>query len=159
MVGKRRSWADLVMLLKFRIMSGARPRQEIGFTMSARIEGLQFHERLEVVMVPHVDDLRCSGPAMNLEWVRAEFSEMCGVKGRVMMEGKCEIKCLGWVTGRNERGFHWEEDTQHRNIFLEEWGLECCNGVSTPAAAQEGEENKVEMQDLEAPAYRRSAAH
>ena len=38
----------------------------IGFTMSARFPGLYFHERLEVALVTHVDDLLCSGSEENL---------------------------------------------------------------------------------------------
>ena len=104
-------------------------------------------------MVAHVDDLICSGPAMNLEW-GAELSKKYEVKGRVMVEGNSEIKFLGQIIASNEHGSHWEKDPTHGNILLEEWGLECCNGVATPAApaAEQGEENEVKMRDLEATA-------
>ena len=97
---------------------------ETGFTTSARFSGVYFHELLEVAMVAHVDDPNCSGPVMNLQWVRAELSSKYEVKGRVMVEGNSEIKFLGRIIGRNEHGFHWEEDPKHRNILREEWGSE-----------------------------------
>ena len=132
---------------------------EIGFTMSARFPGLHFHERLEVALVTHVDDLLCSGSEENLNWVRAELSKKYEVKGQVMAEGNTEIKFLGRTIRRNERGFYWEEDSEHRDILLEEWGLVYCNGVSTLVATTEQcEEDKVNMQDFDATTYRMSAA-
>ena len=62
--------------------------------MSARFPGLYFHERLEVALVTHVDDLLCSGSEENLNWVRAELSKKYEVKGQVMAEGNTEIKFL-----------------------------------------------------------------
>ena len=123
----------------------------IGFTMSARFPGLYFHERLEVALVTHVDDLLCSGSEENLNWVRAELSKKYEVKRKVVAEGNTEIKFLGRTIGRNERGFCWEEDSKHRDVLLEDWGLVYCNGVSTPAATTEQcEEDKVNMQDFDA---------
>ena len=59
----------------------------------------------------------------------------------------------------HERGFFWEEDSRHRDVLLEEWGLVSCNGVSTPVTTTEQcEENKVDMQDFDATTFRRSAA-
>ena len=131
----------------------------IGFTMSARLPGLYFHERLEVALVTHVDDLLCSGSEENLNWVRAELSKKYEVKGQVMAEGNTEIKFLGRTIGRNERGFYWEEDSKHRDVLLEDWGLVYCNGVSTLVATTEQcEEDKVNAQDFDATTYRMSAA-
>ena len=131
----------------------------IGFKMSIRYPGVYFHEQLEVAMVTHVDDLLCSGTAVNLEWVRAELSKKYELKGEVMREGSSEVKFLGRTIGRNDHGFYWEEDPKHLNILLEEWGLQSCNGVSTPVAAAElSEESKAEMLAHEATTYRRSAA-
>ena len=135
----------------------SRTLTEIGLTTSARSPNLYLHEWLEEAMVAHVDDLLCSGPGMNLEWARAELSKKYEVKGRVVVEANSEIKFLGRIIARNEHRSHWEKDPKHQDILLEQWGLVCCNGVATPAAAaaaaaEQGEENKVEMQDLEATA-------
>ena len=67
----------------------------IGLTTSARFPGLYFHERLEVALVTHVDDLLCSGSEENLDWARAELLKKCEVKGQVMAEGNTEVKFLG----------------------------------------------------------------
>ena len=132
---------------------------EIGFTMSARFPGLHFHERLEVALVTDVDDLLCNGSEENLNWVRAELSKKYEMKGQVMVEGNTEIKFLGRTIRRNERGFYWEEDSEHRDILLEEWGLVCCNGISTLVATTEQcEEDKVNMQDFDATTCHMSAA-
>ena len=61
--------------------------------------------------------------------MRAKLSKKYEVKGQVMAEGNTEIKFLGRTIGRNERGFYWEEDSKHRDVLLEEWGLVYCNGV------------------------------
>ena len=95
----------------------------IGFTMTARFPGVYFHERLEVALVTHVDDLLCSGSDENLNWVRAELLKKYEVKGQVMAEGNTEVKFLGRTIGRNERGFYWEEDSKHRDVLLEEWNF------------------------------------
>ena len=100
------------MLLQLGMMILTRSLTETGFTTSARFSGVYFHELLEVAMVAHVDDPHCSGPVMNLQWVRAELSSKYEVKGRVMVEGNSEIKFLGRIIGRNEHGFHWEEEPE-----------------------------------------------
>ena len=89
---------------------------EIDFTTSARFPGLHFHERLEVAMETRVDGLLCSGPAVNLEWARAELSKKYEVKGDEMVDRNSEIKFLCQIIGRNEHGFCWEKDPQHWNI-------------------------------------------
>ena len=65
----------------------------IGFTMSARFQGLDFHERLEVALVTHVDDLLCGGSEENLNWVRAELSKKYEVKGQVMKTPSIGMSC------------------------------------------------------------------
>ena len=52
-----------------------------------------------------------------------------------MREGNSEVKFLGRTIGMNGHGFYWED-----------WGLQSCNGVSTPVAeAEHCEESKVDV--------------
>ena len=62
---------------------------------------MNLHERLEVATVLHADDLLCSGPAVNLEWVWAELPKKYELKGEVMREGNsgCQVS----------RPHHWQE--------------------------------------------------
>ena len=93
MVGKRRSWTDLVMLLKFGVMSGAGPPQEIGLTTSARFAGLEFHEMREVLMVPHVDDLHV-GWQLPTTGGAKRVPEHCGRCSRVCVKRRTQHKYL-----------------------------------------------------------------
>ena len=72
----------------------------IGFKMSIRYPGVYFHEQLEVAMVTHVDDLLCSGTAVNLEWVRAELSKKYELKGEEARRSSFSAAPLvGTITG------------------------------------------------------------
>jgi hypothetical protein len=133
--------------------------KEIGFQMSQHFPGLYFHQGLGVMMVTHVDDLLCSGPKENLEWVRAELQRKYEVKGEIMKDGNAELKFLGRTIGRDEHGYYWEEDPKHRKILLEEWGMESCKGVATPVSSeQQDRENACDMPSEEATKYRRGVA-
>ena len=115
----------------------------LSFVRCVRHLGVHFHERLEVAMVTHVDDLPRSGAAVNLEWVRAKLSKKYELKGELMKEVSSEVKFLGRTIGRN--------DHKHRNILLEQsW-----NGVSTRRALRG--ESEVDMLAHEATTYRWSA--
>ena len=104
------------------------------------------HERLKVAMVAHVDDLLCSGPAVSLEWVRAELSNMYEVKGEVMAEGDSEIKFLGRTTGRNVHGFYLlggrPQALEHLTGGMGPWSFAL--EFPIPAAAEYCLEHKVE---------------
>ena len=104
----------------------------LGFECSALQPAVFWHASRDTLVVVHVDDFLCSGSRANLSWLFRALKEKYDIKMSMLDKEGQEVKYLNRTIRLTGRGLEIEGDGKHRNILLQEWGMESCRGVDNP---------------------------
>ena len=91
----------------------------------------------------HVDDFLCSGPRKELAVLRKQLKDGYDVDGDILGADVGEApegKFLGRLIRFTSRGLEWEADKKQVEGLVNEYGLECGNGVEAPGVKMDIEE-------------------
>ena len=135
---------------------------ELGFQVGTSSPSLYWHERKDVRVYIHGDDIVGCGSESHLEWVAKELKTRYKTKVRALIgpepQDEKEATILNRTVRWEKHGIDYEADARHAGKIIEQMNMKNANGAKVPGNVREENDDDLELEGKDVTFFRRLAA-